>query len=180
MNRSYFEEVQTLRQNRWIWILMIITSMGAMLPLIYGMYWQIGEGLPWGHEPMSDVGLILMFLLVICSMAVCFWMLLATKLEIKINDKGVHYKFFPNKCKWSLISKEEIDTYEVRNYYNFFESGCFGYHNNWFLNTRSIRITGNHHLLLTMKNSRKFLLGTQDPGGVEHAMRKLLHKNEMN
>src|SRR5436190_18390581 len=123
MSRAYFEEVQSLRQNRWIWIVIITTILMTLLPLFDGIYWQIIKGEPWGEKPISNNGLIALFIFMIAISAFVTWILLSTKLETRINEEGLHYKFFPAKPKWVLVSKEEISSFEMRRQFNFFKSG---------------------------------------------------------
>ena len=180
MSRSYFEETQVLRENRWVWIALIVIASAALLPLIYGLYWQLGMGEPWGDKPMTDQGIIFLFLFILFTVALLFWILLSLKLEVKIDQEGLHYRFFPNKPRWSLITKDEIVSFQVRKRYNLFESGGRGYHRNWFRKTKSMSIHGYKNLLVTLKNGEKIMLGTRDPEGIEIGMKKLMNKNDLN
>jgi hypothetical protein len=179
MVRSYFEEVQALKDNRWIWMLLIVASLGALLPLIYGLYWQVGNGQPWGNEPMSDNALIALTVFIFMAMIATAWILLSVKLEVKIDPNGIHYKFFPDKPAWRLISRDEIDSYEIRKRSNIFELVGFGSRGDWLKETKSLAIRGTKHLLVQLKNRERIILGTQDPEAMERALEKLLHKKQV-
>ena len=179
MNRPYLEESQRLKDSQWMWVFMIITAAGAIIPLGYGLYWQVGQGEVWGDEPMPDEALIGLFIFILICMVIMFVCMAYTKLELKIDDDGVHYRFVPYKFKWALISKEEINTYEIKKPSSFLGMCSIGYHKNLMNNSRSMNVHGSKFLSLMLKNKRKILIGTQNPEGAEMAMRKLFNSNDM-
>ena len=179
MSRSYFEEVQMLRDNRWIWMLIIAFSLLALLPLMDGLYLQLIRGKPWGDKPMSDQGLIFMFAFVVICLSILVWMLLSLKLETKIDEQGIHVRLFPFKPKWQLITSDDVIDYSFEKRFRFLDSGGIGYHRNCLKRQRSFRIGGGNHLSMKLKNGETLLLGTQDLLGIEWALKKLMLKNEM-
>lgn len=179
MNRSYFEETQLLKKSQAIWILMIVTSAAAIIPLGYGLYWQVVKGEPWGDEPMTDETLIGMFVFIVICLAGMIICILNSKLELKIDSAGVHYRFFPYKFKWSLISKEEINTYDIKKSASFLGMCSIGYHKNIMNNSRTMNISGNKNLFLRLKNNQKLFIGTTNAEGAELAMKKLFNSNDM-
>ena len=58
--RTIFKETQRFSQW-WLWLILIGTS---ILPL-YGLYKQLVMGEPYGDNPTSDIGLIIVCLLVL-------------------------------------------------------------------------------------------------------------------
>lgn len=179
MSRVYFEEVQRFRDNAWVWMLVIGTSLAALIPLIYGIYWQIVKGEPWGNEPLSDRGLIFLFLFVLACLALMIFILLSLKLELRIDEQGIHYRFVPVKNKWQLITKEEIAEYHLEKRFRLLDTAGFGHHRNRLSRTRSFRIRGGNHLSLKFRNGQKLLLGTQNLSEIEWAMKRLMTINEM-
>lgn len=178
MERIYFEEVQTFRENGWVLALAVAVALSTLLPLAYGLHQQLVEGIPWGNEPMSDNGLILMFFVVLVSLGIAGFVVLSSKLEVKVNGQGLHYRFFPITPQWRLITPEAIATYTLEKRFKIFQSGGFGHHRSFLRNMRSYRIRGGQHLSVTLRNGHRLLLGTQDPGGLEWAMKKMMAKNE--
>jgi hypothetical protein len=178
MARAYLEETQDLKNSQWIWLLMIVSTAGAMIPLTYGLYWQVIQGEPWGKEPMSDQGLIALYIFILACMALMFVCVAYTKLELRIDEKGVHYRFSPYRLKWSLISKEEIEAYEVTNMRSFLGMCRVGYHRNVMNNSRTMNLQGTKQLALQLRNKRKILIGTVNPEGAALAMRKLFNPND--
>jgi hypothetical protein len=178
MQRTYFEEVQTFRENRWVPVLVIAISAFTLLPIAYGMYQQLVTGVPWGDKPMSDNGLILMFLSVLVSIGIAASVVLLSRLEVEVNEQGLRYRYFPITFKWQLVTPDNIESYTLEKRFRIFQSGGFGYNRNILRQRRSYRIRGGRHLSLKLKNGQQVLLGTQNPEGLEWAMKKLIAKNE--
>lgn len=179
MATPYFEEIQRLRDNRWIFVLILAVGLGAMLPLLYGIYWQIGQGIPWGNEPMKNSELIGLTIVVFSSMALLTFMMANLKMETRIDETGIHYRMFPVKSRWRVVPPGEIEEYTFADRYKPFESGGIGHHRNVLKNTGSFRISGGKHITLKYKNGHRLLLGTQDRAGMEWAMRKLMNKTKV-
>lgn len=178
MARPYFEEVQRLRNNPWIIVLIIAVAIGSLVPLIYGIYWQIGQGIPWGNEPMTDNELIGLTIFILITVIILGFMLGNLTLETRIDSDGIHYRMFPLKQRWRLVSVAEIEGYSLERHYKLFESGGIGFHRNLIKRTTSIRISGGKHLSIRLHTGQRVLLGTQSLEGVEQAMRKLMTKTE--
>jgi hypothetical protein len=145
-----------------------------MLPMLYGMYWQLIEGVPWGDKPLSDSELIGLSLFVMGCWGIAAAIMLSMRLEVKIDTSGVHYRLVPIKRKWRHITKAQIKAYSVKKGFPLFTSGGFGHHRSIFLKTRSFRISGNQYLQVEENDGEKILLGTQNPGEMERAMKKLM------
>ena len=155
-------------------------TIGAITPLAYAIYWQVIQGEPWGKEPMSDLGLIGLTLFIVACMGIMCVCVAYTKLELRIDEQGVHYRFSPYRLKWSLISKEEIETYEVTKMSTFLGMCSVGYHRNIMNNSRTMNLQGTKQLALQLRNKRKILIGTVNPGGAALAMKKLFNPNDYN
>lgn len=179
MATPYFEETQRLRDNRWIFVLIFAVALGAIIPLLYGLYWQIGQGIPWGNEPLKDRELITMAIVVIVSIGLMTFLMASLRLETRIDDIGIHYRMFPVKSKWRIVTPAEIETYAFADRYKPFESGGIGHHRNLLKNMRSFRIAGGKHIIITYKNGHRLLLGTQNLAGAEWAMRRLMNKTKV-
>lgn len=176
MATPYFEEVQRMRDNRWLITFIFAIAIVSTLPLVYALYWQIGKDVPFGKEPMKDSELIVITLLVFIGVAGMMIILFSLKLEVRIDEQGVHYRMLPIKWDWRVVAPNEIVEYHFTDRYKMFESGGLGHHRNIFKNTRSFRIWGGKHVTIKFRDGHRLLLGTQDPGGMEWAMRKLMKK----
>lgn len=177
MERTYFEEVQYFREQRWLLALIIAIGLAAQLPIAFGLYWQVFKGQPWGNEPLSDTGLTLLFLFVLFSFAMMMLLFLTMKLEMRIDDSGVRYRFFPFKYRWQLVNKEQIADYRVEKKLRLWETGGFGHHRNLIAKTRSYRFIGTSHLFLLLHTGDKIFLGTRSPGEVDWALKRILNVN---
>ena len=174
MSRTYFEEVQTVRENPWILMLMAVSALAAIIPLGSGVYWQLAKGEPWGDKPLSDEGLILLFVFIVLVCLLSIFIVLSIRLEVKIDDQGIHYRFRPIKWRWQLVIKEEIETFSLENKFKFFEAPGFGYHRNRISRTWSFRIAGSRHIRVKLRNGRKLLFGTQNGEEFHRALKKIM------
>jgi hypothetical protein len=176
MGRNYYEEEQSLKDNHWIWVLLLAITLGALLPVVYGIYWQIFKGQPWGDESMSNYGAIIVFIFLLFCCVLMNWVILSMKLHLKVDTEGVHYKFFPEFAKWIHISKEEIADYKIEKT-NFLKS--LGHRRHKFKKGKSINVNGSVLLFLRLTDGKELQLGSRDPEGLESAMKKLFSSREI-
>jgi hypothetical protein len=176
MSRAWFEEVQRFRDNRWIWAFLAFMTLSIFLPLGFGMHQQFILGEPWGKEPMRDDGFITLMIFVTIAWGIALFMLISMKLETRIDEHGIHYRFFPLKPSWRLITPGEIREFTFEKKYKFFDSGKIGHHYNVFKKQRSFKIWGGKHIAITMTEGNRLLLGTQNLEEMEWAMKKLTAK----
>lgn len=160
-------------------MVVLLVSTSVMLPLIFGLHTQLVEGRPWGDKPMSNEGLITLFVFMLFTVILIVGLFFTMKLEVRIDEEGVHYRFVPLKNKWQLIKRDQISEYITEKKLRLFVTGGTGHHRNIFTKTRSYRILGLSHLYLKLQNGEKILLGTQNLTGVEWAMKKLMTTNQL-
>jgi hypothetical protein len=174
MTRTYYEEVQSYKQNPWTWVALLAICLAVLLSVGNGLYWQLLKGEPWGD--MSNEGMILIsaFPLFIC--ALISWLILSVKLQVTVDASGVSYKFFPTASKWTKISKEEISgfTIEKRSLVSALR------HLNDSEKVKSMNINGRAMMALELKNGKKIKLGSGNPEGFAWAMKKLFISHEIN
>ena len=92
--------------------------------------------------------------------AITIAMVFLLKLETKIDEQGIHYRFWPIKMK--LINWTDIDKCFVRTYSPLREYGGWGYRMNIFSNKGSaINVKGNIGIQIVFKSGKQFLIGTQ-------------------
>lgn len=154
-----FEEEQRFTQW-WLWLLVG----GILLIPIYGIVQQIIFKEPFGDNPMSDVGLIITFM-VNLVIFVFFWMLklrtTITKDEIKINYPPLAKK----RILWSDIEQAQVVKY----------SPLIGYGLRfWTPHGTVYNVKGNRGLSLILKNGKKCMIGTQRYREVEDIIQRLL------
>ena len=84
------------------------------------------------------------------------------KLITRIDEKGIHYRFFPFHRKPRSILWSEIQTAYVRKYDAISEYGGWGFKGGFRRKKgRAINTKGNIGIQLELKNSKKLLIGTQ-------------------
>jgi len=170
MNKVLFKEEQQFRQ--WWWIVLILgATIPAMIMNIYALYQQMVRGIQVGDSPAPNVVLIggLVFL------CVALWSYFSLKLEVWIDQDGIHYRFFPLIRKNRLISKAEIERFEIRKYKPIIDYGGWGvrkgFGRKW---QRAYNVRGNIGLQLYLTNGKKILFGTQRSQAIMYAMEEMM------
>jgi len=144
---SHFKEVQRFDQW-WIWMILL----GVTIIPIYGIYEQVIMGHSFGGDSMSDIGLTLVFLLVLLLDLLFIYVKLIT--EISLDH--INIKFLPFAQK--SIRWRDIESAEVVDY------GFLGYGIRLFTRYGTVyNGKGSKGLSLRLKNGKKFLIGTQKP-----------------
>jgi hypothetical protein len=177
-SRPYFEEVQSMQQVRWIWYFLVPFLLLTFIPVGYMLYWQFIEGAPLGDTPMSDSGLLLFSGFMIGTAFITVWLLVSAKLEMYVDQDGIHYKFYPLSPRWKLIQKENIVNVEICRKRNFL-AVKIGYHKSPFRKTISMIISGSLHIRFQLDDGWKLLIGTQNPEDFERAVRRLMTNDQI-
>lgn len=170
--RSLFEEKQRFTQW-WLWAIIVSTSTLVLGLFGNALYIQLVLGQPWGDEPMSDDSLIMVSLFTTTAMIVMLMVFFNSTLEIVVDKSSVSYRYFPLIRRWRRIERENIQSYEIREYY--FKG--YGFHRDLRGNKR-INVKGNSGIEITMLDGSKLLLGTQQPGDFLSALNKMKNRSE--
>ena len=161
MNKVYFTETQYF-DLIWMKLLMIFSSAAALIPLGWACYQQLVLGIPWGQQALSDFTLIYVSLAMIIIILGVNIMVFSSKIETKISEEGIHYRYYPFVYHWKTIPYTELESYEIRKYHAWKEFGGRGYRFRTLnRNGRAFTMKGNKGLQLIFKNGKKLLLGTQ-------------------
>jgi hypothetical protein len=83
------------------------------------------------------------------------------KLITRIDEKGIHYQFIPFHTKLKSILWSEIKSVYVRRYDAITEYGGWGIKGFFGKRGKAINVKGNIGIQLELKDSKKFLIGTQ-------------------
>jgi len=170
MNKLLFREEQQFRQ--WWWIVLILgATIPAMVMCIYALYQQTVRGIQVGDSPAPNGVLVIVFVF-LCIM---LWGYFSLKLEVWIDQDGIHYRFFPLISKKRLISKVEIQRFEIRKYKPIIEYGGWGvrrgFGRKW---QRAYNVSGNIGLQLYLTNGKKVLFGTQKSQAIMYATEEMM------
>lgn len=161
MTTILFKEIQKFRQV-WLWLLIVfIDSM-----IFYGLYQQFVLQKPFGDNPMSNEGLIITAVLILCFTA--FFMIM--QLRTSITEKGIELQFFPIHHHKKTYSWHEISEVYIREYKALREYG------GWGIRTGAYNVSGNKGLQLIFKNGEKLLIGTNQPDELENVILSLKQK----
>ncbi len=151
-----FTETQRFRQW-WLWLVLL----GIVALHLYGLYQQLYLGKPFGDNPASDKGLVALtgiFLLVLI-------LFLLLRLDTKIDETGIHYRFFPFQLKYRTRKWSVIEKAYVRQYKPIWEYGGWGIRG--LGRDRALNVSGNMGLQLELVGGDKLLIGTQKPEEME-------------
>lgn len=172
MNKVLFKETQQFRQ--WWWIVLIL---GITIPLIvfsiYALYQQTVRGIQVGDSPVANGVLIVLPFF----MGIMIWVFFSLKLEVWIDQEGIHYRFYPLISKNKLISNGEIQRFEIRKYSPLLDYGGWGIKKR-FKWGRAYNVSGNIGLQLYLKTGRKVLFGTQRSQAIMYAMEELMKQKQ--
>lgn len=168
MNKILFKEAQQFRQW-WQVIVVLLSTIWGMVMCIYTLWKQLIEKVPVGDSPAPNP----MLVITLIFMAVVLWGFFSMKLEVEVDLEGIHYRFFPVIRKRRLISKEEIERFEIRKYRPIIDYGGWGIKKR-FKWGRAYNVSGNQGLQLYLKNGRKVLFGTQRSQAIIAAMNEMM------
>tara|TARA_R110002051_G_scaffold222134_2_gene285773 strand:- start:71 stop:526 length:456 start_codon:yes stop_codon:yes gene_type:complete len=136
---------------------------------VYGIIQQIIYKNPMGDKPMTDAGLIFFTV----SMFFLTLLIFFIKLTTKIDEKGIHYQFYPFQLSIKKIPWNELAKVGVRTYLPISEFGGWGLRGGFFFNKgkeKAVNISGNIGIQLIFKNGKKLLIGTQKKQEVESVL----------
>jgi hypothetical protein len=160
-NSSSFTEIQRFRQL-WVWVILF----GILLLPVYGVYQQIVLDRPFGNNPMSDVGLILLT----SSVAVFVLLFAVMKLSTHISVQFIEWQLFPfvhKKVRWEEVEKADIINYGF--------VGGWGIRP-WTRYGTVYNMQGNMGLAIQLKTGKKYLIGTMRPDELKSFLDQL-HTN---
>jgi hypothetical protein len=142
-----FTEVQRFRQW-WIWLIVAFIIATTAVSIVLSLR-MTGSG---------TIDYVQVAFLVISTVFIISFLLLI-RLETRIDETGIYYKFFPvhlkaRKIEWSTIDSLTVIEYRPMDY------GGWGMRNS-FRKGRALSISGNVGLQLVFVNGKKLLIGTQ-------------------
>jgi len=155
-----FKEEQRFGQL-WIILLILISTLVA-LGVVIGVYLK-------NPDSFSVIELMLIISLTILLSRFIFFF----KLITRIDEEGIHYKFFPFHLRFRVKKWNEINKAYVRTYNAFSEYGGWGIKGGTFWNKSkgiAINVSGDIGIQLELKNGKKILIGTQKKDQAERIL----------
>jgi hypothetical protein len=162
--KIYFKEEQKL-DVWWLKVLIVGLLFVSLGPIYYGLITQLSTGVPWGDEPMSDTGLIIVSVVVTLIMAGVIFFMFFSKLTTLVRGDGIHLSFFPF-FREKIISPNKIERYEVRKYKPLLEYGGYGMKRS-LRHGKAYNMSGNIGLQLYFSNGKRLLIGTKRPDAIK-------------
>lgn len=178
MEKVFFEEKQKF-PGLLSWFIVFI-GLAMCFPLLRGLYIRSILHQEWNSESMSNLGIIALLSLLLLVNGVVVWLVSSLYLELKIDQEGISYRYFPNHRGFRRINKNAIADYVVRKL-------------TWTERTRGKRrrrlrgsdesqiflVNGNKALVINLSSGQKLILGTQNPEGLDWAMKKLMSNSSL-
>ncbi|MEE9407945.1 MAG: hypothetical protein V3V28_07715 [Polaribacter sp.] len=146
-----FKEEQRFTQT-WL-IVLLAVSIIVLIAIIVKEYLEVNTKMTTNEFVLTITGIFL-------SVAFIFFF----KLKTRIDEKGIHYQFFPFHFSLKTILWREIKSAKVRTYDPIGEYGGWGLKGGAFWNSgkgKCINISGDIGIQLELKNDKKILIGTQ-------------------
>jgi len=151
-NNILFSEKQQFRQG---WLILLMTFINGIF--VYGIYQQLIKGIPFGDNPMSNLGLIFVTLMV----ATITFFLFTFRLETLISREKISIRFFPFHRTFRDFYWKDIHQATVRQYSPISEYGGWGIR--FGANGKAYNVSGNMGLQLEFRVEKKLLIGTKKP-----------------
>ena len=145
-----FKEEQRFKQV-WLIIILVICT---IIPIISIIQKFLKE-----NKTISTKEFIATIVVILVAISILFFF----KLTTKIDEKGIHYQFFPFHFSMKLIHWSEISKAGIRTYFPVSEFGGWGLRGGFFFNKgkgKAINVSGNIGIQLELKNGEKLLIGT--------------------
>ncbi|MFL5809732.1 MAG: DUF6141 family protein [Flavisolibacter sp.] len=164
MSSILFTEKQRFTQW-WLWVILLCVN----VLLLYGVYYQLVEGKPFGDNPASDPVLVLVTVFIIL-LTISFYIF---QLETEIRTDGIYVRPFPFAKNFRRYPWEEISKSFVREYSALREYGGWGFRLGIFGRGRAYNVSGNRGLQLEFTNGKRLLIGTNKPEEMTAALQQL-------
>ena len=161
-----FKEEQRFTQI-WLIVVLIICTLIPITSIIQ-KYLR-------AKETITAKEFIATIVVIVVSIAVVF----VFKVTTKIDEKGIHYQFFPFHFSMKLIPWNEISKAGIRTYFPISEFGGWGLKGGFFFNKgrgKAINVSGDVGIQLILKNGEKLLIGTQKKEEVKRVLETYKNK----
>jgi len=126
---------------------------------------QIFLGIPVGNNPAPDY----MVWLIMLSFGIVFPLVMfSLRLQTRVVDRELRYRFYPFHIKWKTIGFEEIKKVKSTEYSGLKEFGGWGIRCN--SRGRAYTVAGKYGVWITLKDGSEILIGSRRAGELEKAL----------
>ena len=165
-----FYEIQPFWRNRIAVIVFLLFN----LYIISGLIRQVFLGMPFGNNPMSDLGLIILT----GCMLLLFGAIFSSKLQTVITEEGIYVRYFPFIFRTRFFAWENIENAYIRKYSPLKEYGGWGIRFKLIRGGTAYNVYGNIGLQLVFNNGKKLLIGTNRAEELAEVLKKINDKRE--
>jgi hypothetical protein len=158
-----FREVQHIRQL-WPWIVVLVI-VGLV---VWAAVQQFAVGKPFGNQPMSDTGLIIVSVVFGIGLPVFLY---SVTLTTEVTDDGLYYRFFPLNLSFNRLGPDDIRSFEVRTYGALREYGGWGIRRG--AGGRIYSTGGNRGVEVVLRGGNRVMFGSQRPEELAGALASL-------
>ena len=144
--RTLFEENQKFTQW-WLWVILL------SFPII-----SLG---PFDKHPIN-----IYYVLIGISIPLLFY---TFQLRMKVNEKGLHYQFFPFHLKSHTINKEDIKKIKAMEYSPLKEYGGWGIR--YGFKGKAYNVSGNKGVKVFLTNGTNIMFGSQQFKELEKSLK---------
>lgn len=148
MTNQVFKEMQSYK-GTWVMYLILVIELPIIL-LVSTFIWNTEEGT---NEGIWGIGAVILIV------SLVFMFLMIIRLETRIDDYGVKFRFFPFISSWRSFPRTQIREIQVINYSPLTDYGGWGLKGN--RTTKAYSIIGDEGILLDIGEKKKIMIGTQ-------------------
>ncbi|GHA71088.1 hypothetical protein SAMN04487941_2698 [Pontibacter akesuensis] len=146
-----YKERQRFRQF-WLWAVVLAVASIFWLGLVY----QVLLGGAFGSRPVSDVSVVVLFVLVGLGLPLFFY---GMRLTTEVEPGELRLRFWPFHLKPVEIPLHLVREYELITYNPIMEYGGWGIR--WSARGKAYNMSGNEGVKLYFYNSKPLLIGSQ-------------------
>ena len=172
MQKVHFKEEQRFNQP-WVMIMLLSSFFITLIIVIVSLYASTKSNDSSSNSTESIVGILILVL----TFSLVLWLIMKMKLEVKVTEEAIVYRFKPLMMQEKAIHKNTIMRYEVRKYNAIKDYGGYGMRAGMRKWGKAFNVSGNLGMQLYLSNGKKILFGTQRPDAFKYAMDKMMGKN---
>ena len=163
MTDALFTEAQRFKQP-WIWLILIGISALSWWMFIQ----QVLLGRPFGDDPASDEGAIIIFI----AFGLAFPLFMASlALRTEVDAEGIKVRFYP-LTRTHMIPFSEISSCRIRRYSALREFGGWGIR--YGASGKAYNVSGDMGLEMKLRDGGRLMIGTQRAEELESVIRLLV------
>lgn len=146
MANRVFNEAQSYR-GTWVMYLILLVELPTIVLLLVFFLKE---------EDKSEMGIAL--IVVIVSLFLILLFISTLKLETRIDDLGISFRYFPFIRRWRKIEKDRVFSVQVINYSPVTDYGGWGLKGN--KTTKAYSILGDEGILIDTGEKKRIMIGT--------------------